>query len=151
MISDLSFCMQVRQKTSHSFLFEDSYDSLCYKFYLQDIEEQNLKLKTERNEPPADDYTEDTKPLIETLYPINWPEKESTSISSTPILNIDHHNGTEETFEGSFDKKKETDKTHTEERDSDFGTNDSITFNSSHTETKSKTFKEEPIDKNLHL
>ena len=65
MISDLSFCNQVRQKTPYSFRFEDSYDSRCYKFYLQDIEEENLRLKTERIEPSVENYTEDTKPLIE--------------------------------------------------------------------------------------
>ena len=77
MISDLSFCNQVRQQTSHSFRFEDSYDSLCYKFYLQDIEEQNLRLKTERIQPPVETYTEDIEPLIETRCRINCSEYES--------------------------------------------------------------------------
>ena len=83
MISDLFFCNQVRQQTSHSFRFEDSYDSLCYKFYLQDIEEQNLRLKTERIAPPVEICTGDIKTMIETKCPINCLD-ESTDV--TPIL-----------------------------------------------------------------
>ena len=76
MISDLSFSNQLGQKTSHSFRFEDSYDSLCYKFYLQDSEEQNLRLKTEQIPPPVETYTEDIKHLIETRCRINCPQYE---------------------------------------------------------------------------
>ena len=74
MISDISFCNHVGQKTPNSFRFEDSYDSLCFKFYLQDIGEQNLRLKTERIEPPVETYTEDIKPLTETRCRSNCPE-----------------------------------------------------------------------------
>ena len=155
MISDLSFCNQVRQQASHSFRFEDSYDSLCYKFYLQDIEEQNLKLKTERIEPPVETYTEDIKPLIETWCRINCPEYESTDITpflSTPTLNIERHSETEESLEDSFDKEERTDKTDTAENDfSDSRTDVSITFNTTHTETMNKPFEDETIDKNLHF
>ena len=155
MISDLSFCNQVRQQASHSFRFEDSYDSLCYKFYLQDIEEQNLRLKTERIEPPVEIYTEDIKPLIGTRCRINCPEYESTDITSmlsTPTLNIERHSKNEESLEDFFDKEERTDKSHTAEKDSsDSRTDESIIFNASHTETMSKPFEEEPVDKNLHL
>ena len=150
MISDLSFRNEVRQQTSHSIRFEDSYDSLCYKFYLQDIEEQNLRLKTERIEPHVETCTEDIKTLIKTRCPINCLELESTDITS--ILSIDSHSGTEESFEDSFDKEERTDKTHTEEKDlSDSSTDVSITLNTSHTETLNTPFEEEPIDKNLHF
>ena len=101
MISDISLCNHVGQKTPHSFRFEDSYDFFCYKFYLQDIEEQNLRLKTEQIEPPVETYTEDIKPLVETRCRINCPENESTDITpilSTPTLNIERHSETEESL-----------------------------------------------------
>ena len=155
MISDLSFCNQVRQKTSHSFRFEDSYDSLCYKFYLQDIEEQNLRLKTERIEPAVETCAEDIKPPTETRCPINCPENESadiTPILSTPIFNTESHSEAEESLADSFDEKERTDKTHTEGKDSsDSRTDATINFNTSHTETMSKLFEEKPIYENLHF
>ena len=155
MISDLSFCNQVTQQASHSFRFEDSYDSLCYKFYLQDIEEQNLRLKTKRIEPLVETYTEDIKPLIETRCSINCPEYESTDITiilSTPTSNIERHSKTEESLEDYFDKEGSTDKTHTAKKDSsDCRTDVSKIFNTSHTENMSKPFEEELIDKNLHF
>ena len=154
MISDLSFCNQLEQKTPHSFRFEDNYDSLCYKFYLQDIEEQNLRLKTERIAPPAENYTEDTKPLRETRCRNNYLEYESTDITpvlSTPTLNTASHNETGESLEDFLDEEERTDKTHTAEKDSsDSRTDLSITPNTSHTETMSKPFEEELMDKNLH-
>ena len=109
MKSFLSFCNQVRQQTSHSFRCEDSYDSRCYKFYLQSIEEQNLRLKTERIEPPVKTYTEDIQYLTETRRRINCSEYESTNIIpilGTPTLNMDSHSETEESLEDSFDKKE---------------------------------------------
>ena len=129
-------------ENAHSFRFEDSYDSLCYKFYLKDIEEQNLRLKTERVEPPVENYTKDTKPLIEARCPINCPHHESTDINRTlspPILNIENHSETEESFECFFDKDEKTDKIDAAEKDSsDSRTDVSITHNTSHTETLSK-------------
>ena len=116
MINDLSFCNQVRQKTSPSFQFEDNYESLCYKFHPQDIEEQNLKFKTERIETLVEDYTDDIKSLMETQYPINCPENDSKNVISTlstPILNLENHSETEESLDDIFDKEEETDKTHT--------------------------------------
>ena len=155
MISDLSFCNQVKQQTSYSFRFEESYDSLCYKFYLQDLEEHNLRLQTERTEPPVETYTEDIKPLIETRCRLNCPENESTDITpilSTPTLNIESHSETEESLEDSFDTEERTDETHSEEKDiSDSRTDAPITFNTSHTEKMSKLLEEEPIDENLHF
>ena len=152
MISDLSFCNQVRQQASHSFRFADSYDSLCYKIYIQDIEEQNLRLKTERIEPHAETYTEVIKPLIETRCRINYPEYESTPILSTPTLNIESQIETEKSLEDSFDKEERTDKNQTAEKDSsDSCSHVSIIFTTSHTEIMSKPFEEEPIDKNLHF
>ena len=155
MINDFSFCNQVRQQTCHSFRFEDSYDSLCCKFYLNDLEEQNLRLKTERIETPVKTYTEDIKPVIETRCRINCPEYDSTDITpilSTPTLNIERHSESEESLEDSFDKEERTDKTHTTGKDSsDSRSHVSIIFNTSHTEIMSKPFEEEPIDKNLHF
>ena len=91
MMSDLTFCNQVKQETSHLFRFEISCDPLCYQCYLQDIE-KNLRLKTERIEPPVVTYTEDIKPLIETRCRINCHEYESTDATpifeSTPTLKI---------------------------------------------------------------
>ena len=149
MISDLSFCNQIRQKTSHSFQFEESYDSLCYKFYLQDIEEQNLRLKTERIEPPVEDYTDDTESLVKTQGPINCSEYEypiTSSVSSTPILNVKSHSETEESLEESSDEEK-TNTTHAKGKNfSDSQTDESMTLNSSHTETMNKHFVEEPVD-----
>ena len=118
MISDLSFCNQVRQQTSHSFRFEDSYDSLL-QILSQDFEEQNLRLKTERIPPPVETYTEVVKPLIETRCRNNCPDYESTDITpvlSTPTLNTESHNENEESLEDSFDKEERTDKTHTAEK-----------------------------------
>ena len=144
MISDLSLCNQFGQKTSHSFQFEDSYESLCYEFYLQDIEEQNLRLKTERIEPPVKTYIEDIKHLTETQRRINCSEYESTNIIptlGTPTLNTDSHS------EDSLHKEEGTDKAHTEEEDfSDSRTDVSITLNTSQTKTLNKPFEEEPID-----
>ena len=155
MISDISLCNHVGQKTSHSFRFEDSYDSLCYKFYLQDIEEQNLRLKTERIEPPVETYTEDIKPLIETRCRINCPEYESTdftSILSTPTLNIERHSKNEESLEDSFDTEERTDEFHPEEKDFSYSHTDvPIPFNTPHTEIMSKPLEEEPIEENLHF
>ena len=143
MINDISFCNHVRQKTPNSFRFEDSYDSLCYKFYLQDIGKQNLRLTTERIEPPVETYTEDIKPLIETRCRINCSEYESTditSILSTPTLNIERHSETEISLEDSFDKEERTDKPHTAEKDSsDSRTDVSIIFNASHTKKNERT------------
>ena len=145
MISDLSFCNQVRQKMSHSFRFKDSYDPLYYKFYLQDIEEQNLRLKTERIEPPVETCTEDIKTLIETRCPINCLEFQSTDIIF--ILSIESHSETEESLEDSFDKEVRSDKPHTAEKHSSDSRSDvSITFKTSLTEKM-----REPIDKNLHI
>ena len=152
MISDLTFCNQVRQQTSHSFRFEDSYDFLCYKFYLQDIEEQNIRLKTE---PPVETSTEYIKPLIETRFPIKCLEYESrgiTSIVSTPTFDIEKHSETEESLEDSFDEDERTGKSHTAEKHfCDSRSDASIIFNASHTEILSKHFEEESIDKNLHF
>ena len=152
MISDLFFCNQLGQKTCHSFRFEDSYDSLCYKFYLQDIEEQNHRLKAERIEPLVENYTEDTKPLIEKQRSINCPENESTEITSilnTPISIIESYSETKESLE---DYLEETDKTHTAEKDSSGSRTDvSIIFSTSLTETMSKPFEEVPIKRNLHF
>ena len=155
MISDISLCNHVGQKTPHSFRFEVSYDSLCYKLYLHDIEEQNLILKTERIETPVETYTEDIKPLIETPCPINCLENESTDITpvlSTSTLNIESHSETEGSLEDSYVKEERTDKTDTAETDfSDSCTDVYMPLNTSHTETMSKLFEEEPIDKNLNF
>ena len=62
----------------------------------------------------AEDYTEDTKTVIETQGPINCLINESTDVTSilrTPILNIESCSETEESLEESFDKVR-TDKTH---------------------------------------
>ena len=156
MVSPFSLCNHVGQKTPHSFRFEDNYDSLCYKFYLQDIEQENFRFKTERIAPPVENYTEDIKPLTETRCPINCLEYESTDITpilSTPTLNIESYNEIEESPEGSFDEEDGTDKTRTAEEDSsDSRTDVFITLNTSHTEqTMRKPFEEEPIHKNLHF
>ena len=111
MKSDLSFFNQVRQKTSHSFQFDDNYDSLCYKFYLQDTEEQNLRIETERIEPPVGDYTDDTKTPVRTQGPINCYEIEypiTSSVSSTPVLNIKSHIESEESLKNPLLEKKLT-------------------------------------------
>ena len=147
---------QIRQRTSHTLRFEEqSYDFLCYKFYLQDIEDQNLKLKTERNKPLAEDHTEDTKPLIEIQSPINHTKTafpNTTSVSSTPVLNVENLGENEESLEGSFDEGEETNTTHTEEMDySDFRADESIILNSLQSETTSENCLEDPIEKNLHL
>ena len=151
-ISDLSFCNQVRLKTSHSFRFEDSYDSLCHKFHLHDIEEQNLRLKIEQFKPPVEDYTDNTKPLIETHCPISCPENEptdATSVLSTTISNKECQSETEESLEDSLE---ETEETYTAEKDSSNSrTEETITLSSSHTETMSRPFKDDPFDKNLHF
>ena len=155
MISDISLCNHVGQKTPHSFRFEDSCDSLCYKFYLQDIEEQNLRLKTERISSPVENYTEDTKPLRETRCRNNCLEYESTDITpvlSTPTLNTAIHNETEESLDDFLDEEERTDKTHIAEKDSsDLHTDVSIIFNTSPTETMSRPFEEGLIDKNLYF
>ena len=70
----------------------------------------------------------------------------------TPTLNIESHSETEESPEDSFDEEERTDKTHTEEKDfSDSRTDVSVTLNTSDTETVSKPFEKEPLDKNLHF
>ena len=122
MINDLLFCNRARDKKPHTFQFEDCYDFLCYKLYLQDIEGESLKLKNERKKLFASDHTEDTKPLIETQGQINCLGTESpntTSVSSTPTLNKGNRSEPDELLEESFEEK-ETDTTHIEERDSDF-------------------------------
>ena len=68
---------------------------------------------------------------------------------NTSTLNIESHSEIEESPENSCDKKERTDKTHTTEKDS--RTDVFITLSTSHTETMSKPFEEEPIDKNLHF
>ena len=155
MISGLYAYNQVRQQTPHSFRFEDIYDSLCYKFYLQDIEKENLRLKTERIEPLVENYAEDTKPLIEAQCPINCPEfwiYRYHSYFQYTYLQHRNHIETEESLEDSTDQEERNDKTHTEGKDfSDSRTDISITLNTSHTETLSTPFEEEPIDKNLRL
>ena len=155
MINDFSFYNQVRQKTPHSFRFEDSYDSLCHKLYLQDIEDQNLRLKTERIDLHIEDYTEDTKALMETQCPTDCPENDPRDIASTlrtAILNKESHVETKESHEESFGKEEETDKTHTAEKDSSVSrTSLSINLNSSHAETMSKPFEEEPTITDLHF
>ena len=105
MISDVSFWNHVTQKTSHSFQFEDSYDSLCYEFFLEDNEKRNLKLKNQRSKRYDENCMEHTKPLIGTKCLINCPEIESTDVISTlstPILNIESRNETEESLEEPF-------------------------------------------------
>ena len=112
----------------------------------------NLKPKKNLH---AENYTEDTKLLIATQCPIDCPENETTdvtSILSTPILNKQSHSETDESLAETYDQEKETDKTNTAQRDSsDYRTDVSITLNSSHNETMSKPFEEEPINKNLHF
>ena len=67
-------------------------------------------------------------------------------------MNKESHSETEESHEDSFDTEERTDKTHTAETDSsDSCTDVSMSLNTSHTETMSKPFAEERIDKNVHF
>ena len=71
---------------------------------------------------------------------------------STPTSNTAIHNETEESLEDFLDEEERTDKTHTAEKDSsDLRTEVSIIFNTCHTETMSRPFEEDLIDKNLHF
>ena len=82
---------------------------------------------------------------MKTQGPINCSEYEypiTSSVSSTPLLNVKSHSETEESSD-----EEETNTTHAKGKNfSDSQTDEPITLNSSHTETMNKHSVEQPVD-----